>query len=144
MSELIEQLAKEHSSSHHIDETRRNDCHDFFEFTPSGLEAFAKAYQAAAPIPAGYALVPLKMSDKVRQSLLSIKDHAYHVEAAYSDILHEASAAAPIDNVAEAVASIKQCFEDGDKMKLMALVPLGRLIALERALIPDTQAKKGE
>jgi hypothetical protein len=50
MSELIEQLAKEHSSSHHIDETRRNDCHDFFEFTPSGLEAFAKAYQAAAPI----------------------------------------------------------------------------------------------
>jgi hypothetical protein len=50
MSELIEQLAKEHSSSHHIDETRRNDCHDFFEFTPSGLEAFTKAYQAAAPI----------------------------------------------------------------------------------------------
>lgn len=46
----------------------------------------------------------------------------------------------PLSPLTEAVGSIKKCFEDGDKMKLMALVPLGRLVALEKAIGNHQQA----
>jgi hypothetical protein len=117
MSELIEQLAKEHSSSHHIDETRRNDCHDFFEFTPSGLEAFAKAYQAAAPI------------DNVREALETAVDDLKYAVICFNETLNNVEN----NNISDVEFWIPNYIE-----------VLNSSIEKIRALIPDTQANRTE
>jgi hypothetical protein len=67
MSELIEQLAKEHCQSAYVD--------DGYIFYPEHLEAFAKAYQAAAPID-NVAEIVRRCADAANKAMLEGEDVA--------------------------------------------------------------------
>jgi hypothetical protein len=131
MSDLVK-LAKKYCRFYHLEETS----HDFFEFTPSGLEAFAEACQA---IPDGV----LKAIDNYGLTLLKTAD-GYELRKLGKAEAYQA--AAPIDNVAEALKEASQMvrdaahgFNSGNAAIVMKSVADSIL-----ELIPDTQAKKGE
>jgi hypothetical protein len=150
--QLIEQLAKEHGSR-----GNRNSTGDFlYEFTGTNLEAFAKAYQAAAPVD-----VPPDEYDIV----VDTGDGIYHTaelvhfqqEGSKRSIQVKLKYAAPIDSVAEALERLvklklykdkngkdeyyekeqPEAWLEAIRVLMRQSVATGEITG---ALIPDTQA----
>jgi hypothetical protein len=99
--ELIEQLAKEHGGQRF---RLHGDIGYSYQFTEPDLEAFAKAYQAAAPIDN-----VAEALEKAAQTALSLKENTVYTDESVEDLLAFNHA---LDRAAKAI----------------------------RALIPDTQA----
>jgi hypothetical protein len=107
--ELIEQLAKEHGSR-----GNRNSTGDFlYEFTGTNLEAFAKAYQAAAPI------------DNVAEALEKAAKICDKVNVTYREAINNAN-----PRTAESIQHWREGICEGS-------IQCAKHI---RSLIPDTQA----
>jgi hypothetical protein len=142
--ELIEQLAKEHGkpkkSIMRPNPMGQQMLLDGYDFTPSELEAFAKAYQAA-------------LSDRVKElttlcdvGINLIKEREAEIERLNAK-LATYQAAAPIDNVTEALETAVRAFiayDDADEEKLDEMMFLYNEALIKSkaalALIPDTQA----
>jgi glutamyl/glutaminyl-tRNA synthetase len=142
--ELIQQLAKEHGEvvSERFDIAM--DWPNDFAFTLDELEAFAKAYQAAQPVN-----VLIEALQKMAKYPSTPKDElsATGMRKIASDAIAAYEAAAPIDNVAEALEKIDKLpkyFIETSPRSTETAVYLDDVRDLLRALIPDTQAKKGE
>jgi hypothetical protein len=118
--QLIEQLAKEHGNLHHSYDM------DFYTMTLAQLEAFAKAYQAAAPI-GNVAHIISESSDGV----IAVSS----VVAGQLLAMREVLATGDTDEAYHMLYGIAD-------PNYTSLEPWKRLE--EIALIPDTQAKKGE
>jgi hypothetical protein len=112
--ELIEQLAKEHGGQRF---RLHGDIGYSYQFTEPDLEAFAKAYQAAAPI------------DNVAEALEKALHH-------YQEGVSASACAARIDAMYQGQTMSEQDYRSYTAMQQSVLKHAQSI----KALIPDTQA----